>query len=59
MTSPRHGDDVPAADAAEQDLPADPTVEEIDSPATTEIPDDADPADVLEQRADATQDDDE
>lgn len=54
MTAPEHRDDVPAADAAEQDLPADPGAVEIDRPA--EFPADADPADVVEQWADAAPD---
>lgn len=56
MTIPAHRDDVPAADAAEQDLPADPTAVEI--PTAGEIPSDADPADVLDQRTDAAPDED-
>lgn len=56
MTVPDHRDDVPAADAAEQDRPADPTA--VEFPAGGDIPSDADPADVLDQRADAAPDED-
>ena len=59
MTTPEHRDDVPAADAAEQDLLADPTAFEAEVPRAAEIPADADPADVLDQRADAEPDEDE
>lgn len=54
MTAPEHRDDVPAADAAEQDRPADPLAVEVSPDG--DIPPDADPADVLDQRADAAPD---
>ncbi|MDQ4118135.1 MAG: hypothetical protein M3235_14415 [Actinomycetota bacterium] len=62
MTTPEHRDDIPAADAAEQDLPADAATGDTDeTPAEgpVDLPADADPADVLEQRADATPDEEE
>lgn len=58
MTTPEYRDDVPAADAAEQDVPADPDA--VDTGLDPDgIPADADAADVLEQRADATPEEDE
>lgn len=56
MTVPDYRDDVPAADAAEQDRPADPVVDDRDAAYAPDVPVDADPADVLDQRLDAAPD---
>ncbi|MBW0104081.1 hypothetical protein [Pseudonocardia sp. KRD291] len=56
-------DDVPAADAAEQDRPVDPDEFDGVDPSTpgartSQSPTEADPADVMEQRLDAGDDED-